>query len=175
MHRVAQEDETEDELTGLANRRQFTALVQEAFARAERAAAPLALVLADLDDFKSLNDRFGIRSGDQVLKTFAGLLRRNTRDVDLPARIGGEEFGVLLIDTDAEGARQFAERLRAELRETAGLPALITASLGVASYPEARTAEDLLASASTGLRRAKEAGKDRVVVADGSPSERARA
>ena len=175
FHRVAQEQEVSDALTGLANRTQFTATLQREFARAEEAALPVSVVLADLDDFKAVNDRFGFPAGDEVLKAFAATLQRGAREIDVAARIGGEQFGILLPETDAEGAARFAERLRSEFRAEPGLPAPVTASYGVASYPRAATAEALLTSAYACLRRAKLAGKDRVVVADGSFSEPARA
>ena len=174
LHRVLQDQEASDELTGLANRRRFTTELQSAFARAERGGTPLAVVLGDLDDFRAVNERFGIGTGDEVLNAVAGILRRSVRDIDMPARIGGEEFGVLLPETDAEGARQFAERLREALRTDAGVPEFLTASFGVACFPQARSAEELLAGADACLRRAKAAGKDRVVVGDGSPQAPAR-
>jgi diguanylate cyclase (GGDEF)-like protein len=175
FHRVVQEDPGTDELTGLANRRRFTATLQQEFARTESAAAPLSVVLADLDDFKSFNDRHGIRAGDDVLKAFAATARRCARDVDVAARIGGEEFGIVLPETDTEGARQFSERLRTELRSAEGLPEPVTASFGIASYPEARTAEELLTTADARLRHAKRGGKDRIDSTDGAPTEAARA
>jgi diguanylate cyclase (GGDEF)-like protein len=175
FHRVAQEQEVNDALTGLANRTQFTTTLQREFARAEEAAVPVSVVLADLDDFKAVNDRFGFPAGDEVLTAFAATLQRGAREIDVVARIGGEQFGVLLPETDADGAARFAERLRSEFRAEPGLPAPVTASYGVASYPRAATAEALLTSAYACLRRAKLAGKDRVVVADGSLSEPARA
>jgi diguanylate cyclase (GGDEF)-like protein len=174
FHRVVQEQEANDALTGLANRTQFTATLQREFARAEQGALPLSVVLADLDDFKAVNDRLGFKAGDEVLKAFAATIQRCAREIDVAARIGGEEFGVLLPETDAEGARRFAERLRAEFGAEQGLPASVTASYGISSYPRAGSAEGLLTSAYASLRRAKQAGKDRVVAADGSVPQPAR-
>src|SRR5262249_47076254 len=111
-HRVEPEERAGDELTGLASRAGFTAALQREFARAAERGAPLSVLLVDLDDFKSLNDRVGRRAGDEVLKAFGETLRRSAREIDLAARIAGEEFALLLQQTDAEGARQFAERLR---------------------------------------------------------------
>jgi diguanylate cyclase (GGDEF)-like protein len=165
FQRVGQEQSLTDDLTGLATRRHFTAALHREFTDAERLSAPLAVLLGDLDDFKRVNDRLGHQAGDEVLKAFARTLRRCVRDIDVPARIGGEEFAVLLPQTDAEGARLFAERLRTELRAEPELPDFVTASFGVAAFPEAGSAEDLLIGADTSLHRAKEAGKDRVVVA----------
>jgi diguanylate cyclase (GGDEF)-like protein len=163
FHRVVQEQETTDVLTGLANRKQFTTKLEREFSRAERQALPLSVVLGDLDDFKAVNDRLGVRAGDEVLKEFAATLRRCAREIDLVARISGEEFAVVMPETDTEGATRFAERLRTEFAAAAGLPAAVTASYGIASYPRAGSAEELLTIADACLRRAKRDGKDRVV------------
>jgi diguanylate cyclase (GGDEF)-like protein len=175
FHRVVQDQEANDALTGLANRTQFTAALQHEFTRAEKSALPLAVVLADLDDFKAVNDRFGVQAGDDVLKAFAATLQRCAREIDSAARIGGEQFGVVLPATDSEGATRFAERLRSELAAEQGLPAPVTASYGIASYPRAATAEALLSSADASLRQAKRAGKNRVVAAEGPLSTSTRA
>jgi diguanylate cyclase (GGDEF)-like protein len=167
FHRVVQEQEAKDQLTGLANRTQFTATLQSEFMRAEHSALPLAVVLADLDDFKALNDRHGLRTGDEVLRIFAATLQRCAREIDVAARIGGEQFGVIRPETDSPGAGRFAERLRSEFAAAEGLPAPVTASYGIASYPRAATAEALLSSADASLRQAKRAGKDRIVTAEG--------
>jgi diguanylate cyclase (GGDEF)-like protein len=169
FHRVVQEQEANDALTGLANRTQFTAMLQSEFTRAEESGLPLAVVLADLDDFKTVNDRFGLLAGDDVLKAFGATLQRCAREIDIAARIGGEQFGAILPETNSEGAARFAERLRAEFAGVEGLPAPVTASYGIASYPRAATAEALLSSADASLRQAKRAGKDRVVGAEGPP------
>jgi diguanylate cyclase (GGDEF)-like protein len=174
FHRVAQESGTNDELTGLANRRHFTSMLQREFARAERLAAPLSVVLSDLDDFKAVSARLVNRSGDELLRAYAAALKRCSREIDVAARIGGEKFGLLLPQTDAAGARQVAERLRSEL-QVEELPAPVTASFGIASYPQARSAEELLMSADACLRRAKESGKDQIVLADGAKPPSAKA
>ena len=159
-----------DELTGLANRRRFMEVLELELRRADRFASPLALVLADLDDFKLVNDRFGHQTGDDVLRALSRVFRASLRDVDLPARLGGEEFAVLLPETDAVGAEGLAERLRAELAALRLLgpgeaPLHVTASFGVAVYPAAGSGDDLLTSADTALYAAKAAGKNRVVLA----------
>jgi diguanylate cyclase (GGDEF)-like protein len=166
--RVTQEQSVTDELTGLATRRHFTAMLHREFVDAERHRAPLAVLLGDLDEFKRVNDRLGHAAGDEVLKSVARTLRRCVREIDVPARIGGEEFGVLLPQTDADGARLFAERLRTALRAEPGLPDFVTASFGIAAFPQAASAEELLIGADAALREAKEAGKDRVVIAEAS-------
>jgi diguanylate cyclase (GGDEF)-like protein len=167
VNRVAPESEANDELTGLANRRHFTSMLEREFARAEQLAAPLSVLLSDLDDFKPVGARRANRSRDELLRAYAAALQRCSREIDVAARIGGEKFGLLLPQTDAEGARQVAERLRSELRAEQGLPGgPLTASFGIASYPQARSAEELLIRADASLRRAKEGGKDQIVVAD---------
>lgn len=171
FHRVAQEQPATDALTGLANRAQFTAALEREFARAETESLPLSVVLADLDDFKAVNDRLGFRVGDEVLKAYGETLQRGVRGIDLAARIGGQQFAVLLPETEQEGARQFAERLRTEFRAVEGLPIVVTASYGIASFPHSRSAEELLAGADACLHKAKESGKDRVVTADNSVPE----
>jgi diguanylate cyclase (GGDEF)-like protein len=174
FHRVTQERAANDDLTGLANRARFTAALEREFARAERKRLPLSLVLGDLDDLKSLNDRLGFSVGDEVLKAFGATLRRSVRDIDLAARIGGGQFGVVLPETELDGATQFAERLRNDVRSGAGFPAPATASYGVAAFPQTRSPEELLTTADACLRQAKHAGKDRVVGAASSLSEQTR-
>jgi two-component system, cell cycle response regulator len=125
------------------------------------------LVLADIDDFKRVNDRFGHQSGDLVLREFARILRESVREVDLPVRFGGEEFALLLPDTDLTGGMQLAERLRSALAEVR-IPTdegeiRATASFGVAAYVPGAADEELLIEADACLYRAKAGGKNRVV------------
>jgi diguanylate cyclase (GGDEF)-like protein len=167
LHSIVQRQAITDELTELANRRRFTETLETELRRAERFGEPLGLVFADLDDFKRINDRHGHQIGDQMLRAFADCLRKRVRVIDIAARLGGEEFAVLLVETDLDGAHALAESLREaaaslEVPGAGGEPITITASFGVAAYPEARTPQELLAAADAGLYRAKREGKNRV-------------
>ena len=171
LHRLVERQANTDGLTELPNRRHFEEALEGEISRAERFGGSMALILADLDDFKQVNDRYGHQAGDDVLRTFADILRVTVREIDLPARYGGEEFAVLLPQTDLEGAHQLAERLRRALAarpmatQPGGLVA-VTASFGVAAFPDAPTPAALFASADEALYRAKRAGKNCVVSAD---------
>ena len=167
LHRIVERQALVDGLTGLANRRRGEEVLAVEIARAERFGGPVALVLADLDGFKGVNDRHGHATGDDVLREFADVLRETARDVDLVCRWGGEEFVLLLPGTDADGAAQLAERVRETLRERVlpgrgGERLVVTASFGVASFPEAATPAELVAQADAALYEAKRSGKDRV-------------
>jgi diguanylate cyclase (GGDEF)-like protein len=177
LHRLVERQASTDGLTELPNRRHFEEALEGEITRAERFGGGLALILADLDDFKQVNDRHGHQAGDDVLRTFASILRATVREIDLPARYGGEEFAVLLPQTDIEGANRLAERLRRELasRPMSTLPGslvAITASFGVAAFPDAATPAALFAAADDALYRAKRRGKNCVVNADASPTVR---
>jgi diguanylate cyclase (GGDEF)-like protein len=167
LHSIAAQQAVTDPLTQLANRRRFMEALTSELSRVERFGGPLSLVLADLDDFKRINDRFGHPAGDEVLRQTARVLTQSLREVDLPARIGGEEFAILLPETQLAGAERLAERLRgavAALRVGAsrGEPVEVTASFGVAAHREGWTDADLLRAADAALYRAKLAGKNRV-------------
>jgi len=171
LHGIVQRQAITDELTELANRRYFMEKLETELRRAERFDEPLALVFADLDDFKRVNDRFGHHVGDEVLRAFADVLRKRVRTIDLGARLGGEEFAVLLIETDLKGAEALAESLRVavealEVRIVGGPPVHITASFGIAAYPQTHAADELMTAADLALYRAKREGKNRVSVGD---------
>jgi diguanylate cyclase (GGDEF)-like protein len=170
LHGIVERQALVDGLTGLANRRQAEDALESELSRAQRFGGPLAFVLADLDDFKRVNDRYGHPSGDVVLREFADVLRESVRDIDVAARWGGEEFSLLLPGTDLAGAAHVAERIRRAfaarlILTTDGLPVRITASFGVAAYPTAASEEALVAAADAALYEAKRSGKDAVVTA----------
>jgi two-component system, cell cycle response regulator len=159
-----------DELTGLANRRCFNEVFIRDISAARRHGHPLALIMADLDRFKSVNDSFGHAVGDRVLKAFAGLLATTTRVEDLSARWGGEEFLILLPHTTAVGAARLAERMRTVFAQTRceGVDQSLSASFGVAELMEGEGGASLIQRADNALMRAKQAGRNRVVVASAS-------
>src|SRR6185312_5828947 len=117
LHLIVERQALVDVLTGIANRRQCEDALAHEIARAERLGGPLTLVLADLDDFKAVNDLHGHTVGDDVLREFASVLKATVRDSDLAGRWGGEEFMLLLPGTDAAGAANLADRVRAGLAE----------------------------------------------------------
>jgi diguanylate cyclase (GGDEF)-like protein len=155
-----------DELTGLLNRRGFHDLFDTELERARRSGQPLSLIVGDLDHFKALNDRFGHAAGDRALEQLALILNTAKRRIDAAARIGGEEFAVILPDSDHHAAYILAERMRREVRETFMYePYELTISLGVATFPlHGGDAEALVASADDALYAAKALGRDRSVV-----------
>jgi diguanylate cyclase (GGDEF)-like protein len=157
-----------DPLTGLANRRAF---LESAAACRPRDGAPLSVLLADLDRFKTVNDRFGHAVGDRVLRVFAGTIERVLRPSDLSGRLGGEEFAVLLPGAGIADAERVAERIRAVYGAAAGTvgghPVASTVSIGVATSCAAECdLSELLAVADRALYRAKAEGRDRVVAID---------
>ncbi len=159
-----------DHLTGLANRRWFMEALEQEVERADRYGRPLSLVSLDLDHFKSVNDTHGHAAGDDVLREAAQALRSVCRDVDLAARLGGEELALLLPETDVAGARIVAERVRERIagtahRSPAGRSFRVTASLGVATAKPGSTVEALLQAADEALYRAKDAGRNQVALA----------
>ena len=170
LHRIVERQALVDGLTGLANRRQCEETLASELARLDRFGGPLALVVADLDWFKDVNDRYGHPSGDAVLREFAALLQESVRDVDLAGRWGGEEFLLVLPGTDLAGGARVAERIRVALSGRIVLSAdgsaiPVTASFGVASTPPATTAAELFSAADAALYEAKRNGKNRVETA----------
>jgi diguanylate cyclase (GGDEF)-like protein len=166
LHRIVERQALMDGLTGLANRRQCEESLADELARVERFGGSLAIVVADLDWFKDVNDRYGHPAGDSLLREFAALMQESLRDVDIAGRWGGEEFLLVLPGTDLAGGAQVAERIRAALAGRMvlvdGTPIPVTASFGVAAVPPEKTASELFAAADTALYEAKRAGKNRV-------------
>ncbi len=156
-----------DPLTDLSRRHVFDDALRRETERLRRTGGSLALVLIDLDHFKRVNDSHGHRVGDEVLARVGRLLRHSARNIDLPARIGGEEFAVLLYDTGLEGGNAFAERFRGHLSElqfaVSGGTLRVTASVGVSVGSELVTPDELMETADRALYRAKAEGRDRVV------------
>ena len=167
---------THDALTGLANRRQFARQLRRAFQDCAKAGTVFALVFIDIDRFKQINDSFGHRIGDFVLRALAARLNEGFRDVDTIARVGGEEFGVILRDLDSNGAYQVAERVRTAIAAepinpgaafTSG-PVAVTVSTGIAVFPrDGTTASVLMDAADRALYVAKKAGRNRTMAASG--------
>lgn len=164
-----------DGLTGLNNTRYFLSRMSEAWADAYRRAHPVALILLDLDRFKMVNDKYGHAGGDHTLTNVAATLKAAIRESEVAARIGGEEFAILLPNTTAEQARVAAERVRKAIAECDivlddGRHISVTASLGVAAMtPRSRNnLEALHASADRALYQAKDAGRNCVVCMRGS-------
>ena len=155
-----------DPLTQLPNRRGFRELLDLELERARRGGAPMSVLVGDLDHFKDVNDRAGHHVGDAMLRRVAVLLREGVRQIDVAARIGGEEFAVILPDTDATGAFTVAERLRCHLRDAfADATVPTTISFGIASHPaHAETAASLVRAADEALYGAKESGRNRSVI-----------
>jgi diguanylate cyclase (GGDEF)-like protein/putative nucleotidyltransferase with HDIG domain len=155
-----------DPLTKLSNRRGFRELLDLELERARRGEAPMTVLVGDIDHFKEVNDRSGHHVGDAALQRVARLLERGKRQIDGAARVGGEEFALILPDTDGQGAFVIAERLRCDLREEfSGDTVAITISFGVASYPQhGETAASLLRAADEALYAAKESGRNRTML-----------
>jgi diguanylate cyclase (GGDEF)-like protein len=156
-----------DGLTGLSNRRHFELTAAIELQRARRFGEPFGVALVDLDELKAVNDRHGHQAGDAVLVELARRLTEATRDVDLVARIGGDEFVVLLPNTDAAGTRTVARKLIGRVNAPPflvdGAEYCVTVSIGLASYPESGdTVNELLAAADAALYRAKAAGRNRM-------------
>jgi diguanylate cyclase (GGDEF)-like protein len=156
-----------DHLTGLANRRRFRVALQREVERWRRYGVPCALLMLDIDHLKKINDKFGHPAGDAVIRQIAQTLKDVSRDNDTPARMGGEEFALLLAGVNVEKAAAAAERLRDVLRRRAveGVGA-VTVSIGVAACPDSANSERGLYAAGDGaLYVAKNGGRDRVAVA----------
>ena len=176
LHETVQRQAVTDELTGLFNHRRFQEVMTQEVERARRYHQEMGLIMLDIDNFKRVNDTYGHLQGDMVLREVARVLRQSSREIDEPARYGGEEMAVALPQTDLEGAYRFAERVRRRI-EALDLPLLdgdgtlkVTASFGAASLAKSANASDgkdsLVAAADAALYRAKRSGKNRTVRAE---------
>jgi diguanylate cyclase (GGDEF)-like protein len=161
-----------DDLTRLYNSRFLNQVLRKESKRAVRNGSPLSLLFLDLDSFKQVNDQHGHLAGSKVLTEAAAVIRSCARETDIVARFGGDEFSLVLPDTNTEGAVQVAERIRDRLRAasfltTDGLAVRQTVSIGVATLvPEhPRTAEELMRAADMAMYRVKAAGKDGIYIA----------
>jgi diguanylate cyclase (GGDEF)-like protein len=175
LHEQVQRQAVTDELTGLHNARRFHDLLEVEVERARRFDQPLGLLMLDIDDFKPVNDTHGHLQGDDVLRAVGHVLAAGSREIDEPARYGGEEMAVVLPQTDLDGAVQLAERIRGSIadlrvprRDGTGV-LRVTVSCGAAALPDSALDKGgLIAAADAALYRAKRAGKDRTERAAGA-------
>lgn len=169
--RELQHNASHDPLTSLLNRRAFMELWSREYARAMRLGSPMSLILIDLDHFKHINDHYGHQAGDEVLIHIASLLKDYTRDTDIVARFGGEEFVLLLPDTDQAGALEAGEKIRQAAADNP-IPLSdnqylkVTLSAGAAQWEPKESFESLYQKADAALYRAKQAGRNRVEMWD---------
>ena len=171
-----QEEARVDPKTGLFNARHFGLALNEEIVRAQRFDRPLALIMADLDLLRDINNSYGHLAGDAVLKGIAEVFRTHLRHYDVPARFGGEEFSILLPETSPEEALEIAERIRKEVSErtfdveTSSQPIRATVSIGVAAYPrDGNDSNELIHQADLAVYRAKLQGRNRVLDATSEP------
>lgn len=167
LFQTVKEEAVTDALTGLYNRRYFEESLNKEVARAKRLMQPFSVIGIDLDYLKKINDNFGHAYGDMAIKTIADILKRNARSIDVPARIGGEEFDVLLPGIASEGAMAAAERIRKSIENTEiDTIGRITGSLGVATFFEhTDNAEELLELTDQAMYLSKRNGRNRVTLA----------
>jgi diguanylate cyclase (GGDEF)-like protein len=157
-----------DGLTGIFNRRYFELRFTEEIERARRFGAGMAVIMVDIDQFKRLNDEFGHLLGDEVLRQVSSIFHQQLRKIDVVCRFGGEEFAILLSQTNSQHAQGVAEKLRrlVETWQFPGVPRPVTISAGIATFPEqGMTRDELVKAADAGLYAAKQAGRNRVLMA----------
>jgi diguanylate cyclase (GGDEF)-like protein len=157
-----------DGLTGIFNRRFFDLRIMEEIERARRYGTAMAVIIADIDKFKRLNDEFGHLLGDEVLRQVSCIFHQQVRKIDVVCRYGGEEFAILLTQTNEHQALSIAEKLRKMVADWQfpGVPGMVTISAGVASFPtHGRSRDELVRAADGGLYAAKQAGRNRVFLA----------
>jgi len=159
-----------DGLTGIFNRRFFELRIMEEIERARRYGTGMAVIMADIDQFKRLNDEFGHLLGDEVLRQVSSLFHQQLRKIDVVCRYGGEEFAILLTQTNIQQAQAIAEKLRklVESWQFPGVPRPITISAGVAAFPtDGRTRDEIIRAADNGLYAAKQSGRNKVCLPTG--------
>ncbi|GBO84712.1 GGDEF domain-containing protein [Marinobacter salsuginis] len=166
-HEKARAAALEDDLTGLRNRRAFFELGNQLLKQSRRSGSPLAIIMFDLDYFKKINDNHGHEAGDEVLRHIGQLLESNVREADIAARIGGEEFAILLADAHAVQASELAERLLELMQKTPvryrDVRIRPTASFGISAlHPEEPDLKNLLARADNAMYQSKALGRGRV-------------
>ena len=158
---------TTDDLTGLYTRRYLMNMLSNQKALSERDDRDFVILFADLDHFKRINDSFGHYIGDLVLKDFAEIIRGSIREIDYGSRFGGEEFVVLLVNTDIEKSKKVAERIRSGIENfnfSDVAPGLhVTVSIGMASYKQYKSIQETLMTADNRMYKAKEQGRNRIV------------
>jgi diguanylate cyclase (GGDEF)-like protein len=156
-----------DPLTRLLNRGSLNNTLQREMKMYERSQSPLSLIVMDIDDFKQINDQLGHLVGDDVLRAVADIISQTIRETDVAFRIGGEEFLVLMTNTDINGANTLAERLREQVESChishKGQTVNFTVSLGIAQYRENETQHELIARADQAMYQAKRTGKNKVI------------
>ena len=162
---------TTDSLTGVANRREFFHMASKEISRAQRNDRVLSVLMFDIDHFKKINDQYGHAAGDEVLVNIASICKKVLREIDTIGRLGGEEFGILLPETDIKEAAMVAERLRESMKLIrpggSATTGTVTMSLGVAQWHASHEDfEELMARADRALYGAKRGGRNRVSVAD---------
>jgi len=158
-----------DALTGALNRTSLESIFQQEIARAKRNKSEMSVLMLDIDHFKQVNDSYGHIAGDQALIALTNCIKRTVRKTDPTFRLGGEEFAIILNNTDTGGAKLLAERLREAIQHLSihhGNQAFcITASIGLATYQLGETHECILQRADKALYDAKDSGRNKVVIA----------
>lgn len=157
-----------DGLTGIFNRRFFELRISEEIERARRYGTGMAVIIADIDHFKRLNDEFGHLLGDEVLRQVSSIFHQQVRKIDVVCRYGGEEFAILLTQTNAQQAHTIAEKLRRQVEhwQFPGVPRAITISAGVSAFPtHGKTRDEIVRAADNSLYSAKQSGRNRVCLA----------
>ncbi len=159
-----------DELTGLYNRRKFLELAEKEAEKCKRYQRPFSFMMLDLDHFKTVNDTYGHQAGDTVLRSFADVVRNQIRNVDVMGRLGGEEFGIVLVETRLDAAKVVAERIRqavaeAHLHFTEKDSVSITVSIGLTEAADSECIVDrIMSKADTALYKVKDGGRDHVAI-----------